>query len=99
MDLKELRRQRRSRFMGSMLPYVGYVIKSGVAMLLLLLLIVFSAWYTSLLRDTRQGFRSAGLCWSCCCLRQCTAASGRICRVRILYFASAGTPDEGIFCP
>lgn len=55
MDLKELRRQRRSRFMGSMLPYVGYVIKSGVAMLLLLLLIVFSAWYTSLLRDTPSG--------------------------------------------
>ncbi|QSF44260.1 ABC transporter permease [Paenibacillus tianjinensis] len=52
MDLKELRRQRRSRFMGSMLPYVGYVIKSGVAMLLLLVLIVFSAWYTALLRDT-----------------------------------------------
>lgn len=55
MDLKELRRQRRSRFMGSMVPYVGYVIKSGVAMLLLLVLIIFSAWYTSLLRDTPTG--------------------------------------------
>lgn len=52
MDLKALRRQRRSRFMGSMIPYVGYVIKSGVAMLLLLVLILFSAWYTALLRDT-----------------------------------------------
>jgi ABC-2 type transport system permease protein len=52
MDLKELRRQRRSRFMGSMIPYVGYVIKSGLAMMMLLILIVFSAWYTALLRDT-----------------------------------------------
>ncbi|WP_342562809.1 ABC transporter permease [Paenibacillus sp. FSL R7-0345] len=52
MDLKELRRQRRSRFMGSMIPYVGYVIRSGVAMVLLLVLIAFSAWYTALLRDT-----------------------------------------------
>lgn len=55
MDLKELRRQRRSQFMGSMIPYVGYVIRSGVAMMLLLVLIVFSAWYTSLLRDTPAG--------------------------------------------
>ncbi|MDF9842695.1 MULTISPECIES: ABC transporter permease [unclassified Paenibacillus] len=52
MDLKELRRQRRSRFMGSMIPYAGYVIRSGVAMVLLLVLIAFSAWYTALLRDT-----------------------------------------------
>lgn len=55
MDLKELRRNRRSRFMGSMLPYMGYIIQSGVAMVFLLVLIVFSAWYTSLLRDIPAG--------------------------------------------
>ncbi|WP_019908743.1 ABC transporter permease [Paenibacillus sp. HW567] len=55
MDLKELRRQRRSRFARSMIPYVGYIIQSGVAMLLLLVLILFSAWYTSLLRNIPEG--------------------------------------------
>lgn len=55
MDLKELRRQRRSRFAQSMIPYVGYIIQSGVAMLLLLVLILFSAWYTSLLRNIPEG--------------------------------------------
>lgn len=55
MDLKELRRQRRSRFMGSLLPYMGYIIQSGVAMVFILVLIIFSAWYTSLLRDIPAG--------------------------------------------
>ncbi|OKP92913.1 ABC transporter permease [Paenibacillus sp. P32E] len=55
MDLKELRRQRRSRFTGSLIPYMGYIIQSGVAMLFLLVLIIFSAWYTSLLRDIPAG--------------------------------------------
>ncbi|ULO08443.1 ABC transporter permease [Paenibacillus sp. 19GGS1-52] len=55
MDLKELRRQRRGRFMGSMLPYMGYIIQSGVAMMFLFVLIIFSAWYTSLLRDVPTG--------------------------------------------
>ncbi|WP_339250854.1 ABC transporter permease [Paenibacillus sp. FSL P2-0136] len=55
MDLKELRRQRRSRFTGSLVPYVGYIIQSGVAMVFLLVLIIFSAWYTALLRDIPPG--------------------------------------------
>ncbi|MEK4476815.1 ABC transporter permease [Paenibacillus sp. FSL R7-0048] len=55
MDLKELRRTRRGRFMGSMLPYVGYIIQSGVAMVFLFVLIVFSAWYTSLLQNVPEG--------------------------------------------
>lgn len=55
MDLKELRRQRRSRFTGSLIPYVGYIIQSGVAMVFLLVLIMFSAWYTALLRDIPAG--------------------------------------------
>jgi ABC-2 type transport system permease protein len=55
MDLKELRRTRRGRFMGSMLPYVGYIIQSGVAMVFLFVLIVFSAWYTSLLQNVPAG--------------------------------------------
>ncbi|SEU18935.1 ABC transporter permease [Paenibacillus sp. NFR01] len=55
MDLKELRRQRRSRFMAGLMPYMGYIIQSGLAMLLILLLVVFSAWYTSLLRDIPEG--------------------------------------------
>lgn len=55
MDLKELRRQRRSRFTGSLIPYMGYIIQSGVAMVFLLVLIIFSAWYTALLRDIPAG--------------------------------------------
>lgn len=55
MDLKELRRKRRGQFMGNMLPYVGYIIQSGVAMVFLLVLIVFSAWYTSLLQNVPDG--------------------------------------------
>lgn len=55
MDLKELRRKRRGQFMGTMLPYMGYIIQSGVAMIFLLVLIVFSAWYTSLLQNVPSG--------------------------------------------
>jgi len=55
MDLKELRRARRSRFMGSMLPYAGYIIQSGVAMVLLFVLIAFTAWYVSLLGNVPAG--------------------------------------------
>ncbi|KAI7259795.1 hypothetical protein KC345_g10223 [Hortaea werneckii] len=34
---------------------MGYIIQSGVAMVFLLVLIIFSAWYTSLLRDIPAG--------------------------------------------
>ena len=55
MDLKQLLRERRGRFMGSLLPYVGYIIQSGVAMVFLFVLIAFSAWYTSLLNNIPEG--------------------------------------------
>ncbi|MFF2018789.1 ABC transporter permease [Paenibacillus sp. NPDC058177] len=55
MDLKELRRQRRGQSMGKMLPYAGYIIQSGVAMVFLFIVIAFSAWYTSLLRNIPEG--------------------------------------------
>ncbi|WP_410514155.1 ABC transporter permease [Paenibacillus sp. BR2-3] len=55
MDLKQLHRERRGRFMGSLLPYVGYIIQSGVAMVFLFVLIAFSAWYTSLLGNPPAG--------------------------------------------
>lgn len=51
MDLIKLRKQRRSQFWAEIIPYVGYVIQSGVAVLTLLLLIAFSAWYTSFLQQ------------------------------------------------
>ncbi|MBT2291977.1 ABC transporter permease [Paenibacillus albidus] len=55
MDLKELRRERHSQAMGKLLPYMGYIIQSGVAMVFLFVVIAFSAWYTSLLRDVPDG--------------------------------------------
>ncbi|MBE9915983.1 ABC transporter permease [Paenibacillus donghaensis] len=57
MDLASLRSERRSRFWGKeVLPYVGYVIQSGVAVLLLFAIIAFSAWYTSLVQHIPAGF-------------------------------------------
>lgn len=56
MDLSQLRSERRGRFWGKeVLPYLGYVIQSGVAVLLLFLLIAFSAWYTSLVQHIPAG--------------------------------------------
>ncbi|BCG60714.1 ABC transporter permease [Paenibacillus sp. URB8-2] len=55
MDLKELQGERRSRAAGKLLPYVGYIIQSGVAFVLLFILIAFSAWYTSVLKDIPSG--------------------------------------------
>ncbi|MDR0268304.1 ABC transporter permease [Paenibacillus sp.] len=56
MDLAKLRSERRSRFWGKeVLPYVGYVIQSGVAVLFLFVLIGFSAWYTSLVQHIPAG--------------------------------------------
>ncbi|MCL6603790.1 MAG: ABC transporter permease [Paenibacillus sp.] len=55
MNLKQLHRERRGRFMGSLLPYVGYIIQSGVAMVFLFVLVAFSAWYTSLLSNVPTG--------------------------------------------
>ncbi|GAB6991530.1 ABC transporter permease [Paenibacillus pini] len=55
MDLSELRLKRRSRFWGEVLPYLGYVIQSGVAVLTLFLIIAFSAWYTSLVQHIPAG--------------------------------------------
>ncbi|WP_019640642.1 ABC transporter permease [Paenibacillus fonticola] len=50
MELKALRSQRKSSFWGQIIPYLPYVMQSGVAVVLLLLFIVFSAWYTSFLK-------------------------------------------------
>lgn len=55
MDLKELRRQRRGAAVGKIMPYAGYIIQSGVAMVFIFILIAFSAWYTSLLRNIPEG--------------------------------------------
>ena len=56
MDLKLLWKQRRSGFWNGILPYVGYVIQSGVAMVFLFLVIAFSAWYTSFVQNIPAGF-------------------------------------------
>ncbi|NGZ76756.1 ABC transporter permease [Saccharibacillus sp. VR-M41] len=50
-----LRGKRRSVFLGRILPYTPYIIQSGLAVCTLLLLILFSAWYTSLLQNMREG--------------------------------------------
>ncbi|NGM83720.1 ABC transporter permease [Paenibacillus sp. 7124] len=55
MDLRELQGQRRSRAAGKLLSYAGYIIQSGVAVVLMFILIAFSAWYTSVLRDIPSG--------------------------------------------
>ena len=51
MNLRELYVKRRGQFWGEVLPYLGYVIQSGVAVVFLFLLIAFGAWYTALLRQ------------------------------------------------
>lgn len=56
MDLKLLWKQRRTGFWNGILPYVGYVIQSGVAMVFLFLVIAFSAWYTSFVQNIPAGF-------------------------------------------
>ncbi|AKG36045.1 ABC transporter permease [Paenibacillus durus] len=55
MNLRELQGERRSRAAAKLLPYVGYIIQSGVAFVLMFILIAFSAWYTSLLKDVPSG--------------------------------------------
>ncbi|GGO02809.1 ABC transporter permease [Saccharibacillus kuerlensis] len=50
-----LRGKRRSVFLGRILPYMPYIIQSGLAVTVLLLLIMFSAWYTSILQDMPEG--------------------------------------------
>lgn len=51
MELRALRRQRRSIFWGKVLPFVPYIFQSGLAVVLLLLMIAFSAWYTAFLNN------------------------------------------------
>ncbi|WP_310551607.1 ABC transporter permease [Paenibacillus glufosinatiresistens] len=55
MDLRELRGRRRRQAMGGIMPYVGYIIQSGVAMVFAFGLIAFAAWYTALLQDVPEG--------------------------------------------
>lgn len=56
MDLKSLWKQRRAGFWNGILPYLGYVIQSGVAMVFLFLVIAFSAWYTSFVQNIPAEF-------------------------------------------
>jgi len=51
MNLRELYVKRRGQFWGEILPYLGYVIQSGVAVVFLFVLIAFAAWYTALLQQ------------------------------------------------
>ncbi|MFI2857893.1 ABC transporter permease [Paenibacillus sp. JSM ZJ436] len=55
MNLKELLSSRRGQFWSQVLPYLGYVLQSGVAVVFLFLLIAFSAWYTSILINVPEG--------------------------------------------
>jgi ABC-2 type transport system permease protein len=55
MDLKSLRIQRRRQFWGEIIPYLGYVMQSGVAVMVLFMFIIFSAWYTSLVQHVPAG--------------------------------------------
>ena len=55
MDLKSLRIQRRRQFWGEIIPYLGYVMQSGVAVMFLFMFIAFSAWYTSLVQHIPAG--------------------------------------------
>lgn len=52
MDLQRLHKERRVAFWGQVLPYLGYVIQSGLAVVFGFALIAFAAWYTSLLMHT-----------------------------------------------
>ncbi len=55
MDLLQLRRKRSGSFWGGIVPYFGYVLQSGVAVLFLFCLIAFAAWYTAFVRDLPAG--------------------------------------------
>ncbi len=55
MELRELRSRRKSSFWSKVLPFLPYVMQSGVAVLFLILLIAFSAWYTSFLQNIPSG--------------------------------------------
>ena len=56
MDLKQLWKTRRSAFWNQITPYLGYVMQSGVAVMMGFALIAFSAWYTALVQDIPEGF-------------------------------------------
>lgn len=55
MDLVELRKRRKALHWSKILPYLPYVFQSGVAVLLLILMIAFSAWYTRFLQHIPEG--------------------------------------------
>lgn len=56
MDLQQLWKSRRGAFWSQITPYLGYVLQSGVAVVLGFSLIAFSAWYTSLVQDVPNDF-------------------------------------------
>lgn len=53
--MQALRGKRRSVFLGRIVPYTPYIVQSGLAVTVMLLLILFSAWYTSILQDMPEG--------------------------------------------
>ncbi|AWB45837.1 ABC transporter [Paenibacillus sp. CAA11] len=55
MELRSLQARRKTAFWGKVLPYFPYMMQSGVAVVLLGLIIAFSAWYTSFLRNIPEG--------------------------------------------
>lgn len=65
MELRALRSRRKAAFWGKVLPYLPYVFQSGVAVLLLLLIIAFSAWYTAFLQNLPPVCRFPGSCCFC----------------------------------
>ncbi|WP_322923858.1 ABC transporter permease [Paenibacillus campi] len=55
INLAELRQKRRGEFWGQILPYMQYIIQSGVAVLTFFLLIAFAAWYTTFVQNMPAG--------------------------------------------
>ncbi|MEK3789042.1 ABC transporter permease [Paenibacillus sp. FSL K6-1230] len=51
MDLNKLLQDRRASFWKQILPYLGYVLQSGLAAVFAFIMIAFAAWYTSLLQN------------------------------------------------
>ncbi|WP_322906845.1 ABC transporter permease [Paenibacillus campi] len=55
INLAVLRQKRRGEFWGQILPYMQYIIQSGVAVLTFFLLIAFAAWYTTFVQNMPAG--------------------------------------------
>lgn len=56
MDLKQLWKTRRTAFWNQVTPYLGYVMQSGLAVMMGFFIIAFSAWYTSFVQNVPEQF-------------------------------------------